>query len=146
MGRTARYGRRAARGVAAALITSWSEHPAAPRAATATKPFRERRLLQALCVGYAIIWIIAAIHPLKRDDWLIENLLVFATVPVLVFTYRRLPLSNAAYTLIFLFLVLHAVGAHYSYSEVPLGYWLKETFHLRRNLSTASPISRLACC
>jgi len=97
------------------------------------KPFRERRLLQALCVCYAIIWIIAAINPVKRDDWLIENLLVFAAVPVLVFTYRRLPLSDAAYTLIFLFLVLHAAGAHYTYSEVPLGYWLKETFHLLRN-------------
>lgn len=97
------------------------------------KPFRERRLLQALCACYALIWIVAAIHPVKRDDWLIENLLVFAAVPLLIFTYRRLPLSDAAYALLFLFLVLHAAGAHYSYSEVPLGYWLKETFHLSRN-------------
>jgi putative membrane protein len=98
-----------------------------------TKPFRERHLLQLLCVCYALVWIVAAIHPLKRDDWLIENLLVFVSVPVLVFSYRRLPLSDASYVLIFLFLLLHAVGAHYSYSEVPLGYWLKNTLHLRRN-------------
>jgi putative membrane protein len=97
------------------------------------KPFRQRRLLHALCVCYAFVWILAASDPVKRDDWLIENILVFIAVPTLVFAYRRLPLSDAAYVLIFLFLVLHAAGAHYSYSEVPLGYWLKETFHLQRN-------------
>jgi putative membrane protein len=97
------------------------------------KSFRERRFLHSFCVVYTLIWIIAAINPLKRDDWLVENLLVFAALPLLVFSYRRLQLSDAAYALIFAFLVLHAAGAHYTYSEVPLGYWLKETFHLQRN-------------
>jgi putative membrane protein len=97
------------------------------------KPFRVRRLLQMLCVCYAVIWIIAAINPKDRADWLIENILVFVGVPVLVFTYRRLPLSDLSYTLLFLFLALHSAGAHYTYSEVPFGYWLKETFDLRRN-------------
>jgi len=97
------------------------------------RPFRERRLLQVLCISYALIWIIAAIHPKDRSDWLIENLLVAISVPVLALTYHRLPLSNASYALIFLFLVLHSTGAHYTYSEVPLGYWLKDAFSLRRN-------------
>lgn len=97
------------------------------------KPFRERRLLQVLCACYAIIWVIAAIDPVKRSDWLLENLLVFVSVPTLIFTYKRLPLSDSAYVLFFLFLVMHATGAHYTYAEVPLGYWLKEMFHLERN-------------
>ena len=97
------------------------------------KPFRARRLLHALCICYALVWILAAIHPVKRDDWLIENILVFIAVPALILSYRRVPLSDAAYVLIVLFLVLHAAGAHYSYSEVPFGYWLKETFDLQRN-------------
>lgn len=97
------------------------------------KPFRERRLLQVLCAGYVVIWIIAAIDPVKRSDWLLENLLVFISAPTLIFTYKRLPLSDSAYVLFFLFLVMHATGAHYTYAEVPLGYWLKEMFHLERN-------------
>ena len=76
------------------------------------KPFPERRLLQVLCILYAIIWIVAAIDPVERSDWLLENLLVFGFVPTLVFTYRRLPLSDVSYILIFLFLVMHTVGAH----------------------------------
>lgn len=98
-----------------------------------SRPFRERRLLQVLCVSYALIWLIAAIDPVKRSDWLLENLLVFVSVPVLVFTYRRLPLSDGSYVLFFFFLVMHAVGAHYTYAEVPLGYWLKDWLHLERN-------------
>jgi putative membrane protein len=97
------------------------------------KPFHQRRFLQVLGVCYALIWIVAAIHPVKRDDWFVENLLVFAAVPLLVFTYRRLPLSDASYAFLFVFLVLHAAGAHYTYAEVPFGYWLQETFHLSRN-------------
>ena len=97
------------------------------------KPFRERTLLQVLCILCATIWIIAAIDPVKPSDWLLENLLVFGFVPTLIFTYRRLPLSDVSYILIFLFLVMHTVGAHYTYAEVPLGFWLKEMFQLERN-------------
>ena len=97
------------------------------------KPFRERRLLHVLSVCYAIVWITAALGPVKRSDWLLENLLVFAFVPGLIFAYRRLPLSDVSYILIFLFLVMHAAGAHYTYAEVPLGYWLKDMFQLERN-------------
>jgi putative membrane protein len=28
---------------------------------------------------------------------------------------------------------MHAAGAHYTYAEVPLGYWLKDMLHLERN-------------
>jgi hypothetical protein len=47
--------------------------------------------------------------------------LAAGAVAVLVLTWRRLPLSNASYTMLFVFLVLHEVGAHYTYSEVPYG-------------------------
>ncbi|HWB06464.1 MAG TPA: DUF2238 domain-containing protein [Verrucomicrobiales bacterium] len=96
-------------------------------------PFRRRRLLQGLIGAYAAIFVIAAIKPVDRSDWLLESLLVFVAVPVLVLTYRRFPLSNATYVLAFLFLVLHTAGAHYRYADVPLGYWLQNTFSLTRN-------------
>ena len=75
----------------------------------------------------------AAVEPLDPSDWLLENLLVFVSVPVLVLTYRRFSLSDTSYVLIFLFLVMHATGAHYTYAEVPLGYWLKDALDLERN-------------
>lgn len=41
--------------------------------------------------------------------------------------------SNLNYGLFALFLTLHLVGSHYTYSEVPLGAWLQEAFNLSRN-------------
>jgi putative membrane protein len=58
-------------------------------------------------------------HPASRGTWLLENLLVFALVTLLALGYRRFPLSRLSYGMIFVFLTLHEVGAHYTYSLVP---------------------------
>ena len=43
------------------------------------------------------------------------------SVTLLIVTYRRFQFSDLSYVLIFLFMILHAIGAHYTYSKVPLG-------------------------
>ena len=95
--------------------------------------FRDHRLLQGLVVWYAAVWVITSVAPLDRHDWFLENLLVFAAVAILVGTYRAFPLSDLSYLLIAAFLTLHSVGAHYTYSEVPLGFWIQRTFGFARN-------------
>jgi putative membrane protein len=76
-----------------------------------------------LLTAFAAWWVALAIAPWYRQDWLLENLLVFVAVPLLVWSYPRLRLSDAAYTCLFVFLSLHAIGAHYTYSEVPYDRW-----------------------
>lgn len=98
-----------------------------------TPNFRAKRLLHVLLVWYAAIWVWMAVAPFNRKDWLLENLLVFAFVGVLLATYRKFPLSDMSYVLITAFLTLHAVGAHYTYAEVPLGFWMQDWFDLPRN-------------
>ena len=78
-------------------------------------------------------WIITAINPLYPQDWLIENLLVFLYGGLLVFTYRRFQFSNISYALFTLFLSLHLLGAHYTYTETPVGFWLQALFDFERN-------------
>ena len=46
------------------------------------------RLPRILFVGYLVVWGLTAIKPFNRQDWLLENMLVFGAVPALVFTYR----------------------------------------------------------
>jgi putative membrane protein len=77
----------------------------------------------ALLVLFSVWWLVLAIAPWFRQDWLLENMLVFIAIALLVLGYRRLRLSNFAYTLLFVFMVLHEVGAHYTYSEVPYDHW-----------------------
>ena len=95
--------------------------------------FLRNRLLQALALWYAAVWVVTAIHPLDPKDWLLENILAVALVVLLVASYRRFPLSDLSYLLITIFLTLHAVGAHYTYAEVPLGEWMKGWFGFERN-------------
>jgi putative membrane protein len=85
--------------------------------------------LPPLLLGlFGLVWLGLAIQPRYRNDWLLENMLVFVGVPLLVHGYRRLRLSDASYLLLFVFLCLHEVGAHYTYAEVPIGYgWFGAT-------------------
>jgi len=73
---------------------------------------------------YAVWWVLMAIKPLDRSDWLLENLLVFAAMALLLGTYKAFPLSRVSYTCIFIFLVFHTLGSHYTYAKVPYQEWL----------------------
>jgi len=90
-----------------------------------------------LLLVFGAIWIALAIAPSYRQDWLLENVLVFVAVPLLAATSRTLRFSNRAYTCMFVFFVLHAIGAHYTYSEVPWREWL--------HLQVASCTSATGC-
>ena len=72
---------------------------------------------------YVAWWIAMAIAPLDRSDWFMENALVLLAAVLLVSTYRSFPLSRISYTCIFVFMMLHALGAHYTYAMVPYQEW-----------------------
>lgn len=83
------------------------------------------RFALLLLVGFAVLWIALAIRPLHRPEWLLENVIVFVGVPVLILLHKHLPLSKVSASLIFVFLCLHEVGAHYTYAEVPYDRWFE---------------------
>jgi putative membrane protein len=103
-------------------------------ASTAAYPtFRENRFLHWICIGAVAAFLIAAYHPDTVFDWALENVAISVGIAMGVISYRRLPLSDLSYLLLFLFLCLHEWGAHYKYSDVPLGEWMKPWLHTQRN-------------
>jgi len=94
---------------------------------------RQTHFVAVLAIICALVWIITAIHPVDRQAWVLENILVVIFVAALAFTHRRLQLSNSSYLFIVLFLLLHMVGAHYTYAKMPLGLWAKDFFGFSRN-------------
>jgi putative membrane protein len=82
-----------------------------------------RRYLYTLGALFAAIWLALAIAPHDRADWALENALVLAFGGALLVTRRWFAFSRTSYTLIFLYLCLHAIGAHYTYSLVPYDDW-----------------------
>lgn len=84
--------------------------------------------------AFLLVWIWAAINPTFPHDWLLENYLVFIFVPIIFLVGRYFKLSNVSYTLITLFLILHVIGSHYTYAEVPFGDTLQSIFGGSRNM------------
>lgn len=81
------------------------------------------RYLSILMIPFLAECIFLAFDVHDRKDWLLENVLVVIALIVLVLTYRKFPLSRISYTMIFIFLAVHEIGAHYTYAEVPYDQW-----------------------
>ncbi len=75
----------------------------------------------------------AAIRPVDRQAWVLENVLLVIFVGALALRWRRWELSTASWVLLAAFVILHTIGAHYTYEKMPLGIWAKDVFHLSRN-------------
>lgn len=74
---------------------------------------------------FSLLWLALAISPVSRSAWALENVLVVAFILSLWFLRRWFTFSRISITLIFLYLCLHEIGAHYTYSEVPYDAWIK---------------------
>lgn len=82
-----------------------------------------RSYLLVLSLVFFALWLALAITPHDRADWALENALVIILVVVMASTYRQFVFSRVSYSLIFIFMCLHQVGAHYTYALVPYDTW-----------------------
>ena len=82
---------------------------------------------------FLIVFIWSAINPHDRLAWLLEVMPAIIALPILYISYPRFPLTPLVYMLIFLHAIILVVGGHYTYAEVPLFNWLRDTFDLSRN-------------
>jgi putative membrane protein len=80
-----------------------------------------------------IILIGSLILSHDRFTWILEVFPVLIGLPILVFTYRRFPLTDILYSLIVLHTLILAVGGIYTYAKVPFGFWLQDWFGFARN-------------
>jgi putative membrane protein len=87
----------------------------------------------AIAVVFALILVVAAIEPTNPGAFWLENAPVAVFVLVLVLSYRRFQFSTAAYLHMLALLLLHELGAHFTYAKNPVGFWLADAFDLSRN-------------
>jgi putative membrane protein len=83
-------------------------------------------------LGLVVVW--SGINPHQRFDWIVDNSLGLALIALVVFSGRYFRLSHLSYTAMFIFMVAHIVGTHWTYQETPFGYTLAQWFgETRRN-------------
>lgn len=95
------------------------------------KTLPHQQYLGYLGIIYAVIWALLGYYPVDRSVWLLENVLVVVVVLGLGLGRKHFVLSRVSYTLIFIFLCLHTLGAHYSYALVPYDDWTEKLFGFR---------------
>src|SRR6185312_15983909 len=71
--------------------------------------------------------------PKDRATWWLEVAPVFIALAVLGWTRKRFPLTPLAYALIAVHSLILMIGGHYTYAQVPFGFWMEHTFHFSRN-------------
>ena len=93
---------------------------------------KRREPVVLLVLGAAAL-LLSGIAPKERFTWFLEVAPIFIAVPILLATYRRFPLTPLAYRLIFVHALILMVGGHYTYAEVPLGFWMQKLLGFARN-------------
>ncbi len=82
---------------------------------------------------YFAVLLWSADNPHDTFTWFLEVLPALIGFVILSISYKSFPLTPLLYTLILIHMIILMVGGHYTYAEVPLFDWIKETFDQSRN-------------
>ncbi len=78
-----------------------------------------------------VVW--SGIAPKDRLTWWLEVTPTLLGLIALFLTRKKFRFTPLLQTLIALHMILLAVGGHYTYAEVPAGFWARDLLHLGRN-------------
>jgi putative membrane protein len=81
----------------------------------------------------ALAVAVSGVGPKDRATWWMEVAPVLIAVPILLVTRRRFPLTPLLYGLVAVHACVLSLGGHYTYAEVPLGFWVRDALGLARN-------------
>jgi putative membrane protein len=94
---------------------------------------KQKVFFGALLLVFGSVFTWSAIKPHDYYTWFLEVFSAIITLPILFFSYKKFPLTPLLYVLILLHAIILMIGGHYTYAEVPLFNWLRDTFELSRN-------------
>ncbi|MEM7305407.1 MAG: DUF2238 domain-containing protein [Planctomycetota bacterium] len=84
-----------------------------------------------LFVAFVMATLVLSWNPRYPEDQVLQHIPTVLSALLLVATARRLPLSNASFTLFIAFLLLHVVGARWVYTFTPYDDWTEALFGVR---------------
>lgn len=96
-------------------------------------PFKKDRPLQLMLMVYLIVFAVLALNAVDSRQWWYQSGISLLVVVVTAAFYKSGRLTNLSYARILLFLILHALGAHYTYALCPVGEWMKGALGFGRN-------------
>lgn len=94
---------------------------------------RSSRYELGLLLSLVLLLVLSGIHPHDYFTWALEVFPIFIGVPILIRVYPRFRFTRLVYTLLWLHAIILMVGGHYTYAQVPLGFWMEQAFGFTRN-------------
>jgi putative membrane protein len=91
------------------------------------------RLRPTLLVLFILALLWSVIRPLELFTWFLEVFPALIGAALMIATRRRFPLTPLVTILLFLHALILIVGGHYTYAQVPLGFWMRDAFGFARN-------------
>src|SRR5205823_142640 len=88
---------------------------------------------RVLLILFFAVFVWSLIHPHDYFTWILEVFPAIIGIALVLALRRRFPLTPLVLTLLTLHAIILMVGGHYTYAEVPLGFWMKSAFHFTRN-------------
>ena len=82
---------------------------------------------------YFVMLIWSAIGPKDYFTWFLEVFPALIGLIAIALTYKRFRLTPLTYFLILVHCIILMIGGHYTYAEVPLFNWIRDTFNMTRN-------------
>lgn len=86
-----------------------------------------------LLAAFFVVFGWSAVRPHDYFTWFLEVVPAIIGLGLLALTYQRFRFTTLVYALMLLHAIVLMVGGHYTYAEVPLGFWARDAFHLGRN-------------
>ena len=86
-------------------------------------------LLAAFCI--VLVW--SAVRPHDYFTWLLEVFPALIGIALVLAVRNRFPLTPLLLTLLVLHAIILMIGGHYTYAEVPLGFWVQHALGGVRN-------------
>jgi putative membrane protein len=82
---------------------------------------------------FAACFVWSLIHPHDYFTWFLEVFPAIIGIVLIIAARNRFPLTPLLLTLLTIHAIVLMLGGHYTYAEVPLGFWMRDAFHWTRN-------------
>ncbi len=96
-------------------------------------PLYTRTALFAWLTVFVAVFAWSAIAPADRATWWLEVVPALAGFALLAAVYPRFRFTPLVAWLILAHALILIVGGHYTYADVPAGFWMADTFGWERN-------------
>jgi putative membrane protein len=90
--------------------------------------------VKLLFLGFSLAVLLwSAVSPKDVFTWFLEVFPVLIGLPLLIWAELKWRISTPLFMIICLHCMILCTGGHYTYAEVPLGFWFRDFFHFSRN-------------